>query len=78
MQENEDNDKNIRKQSSDSIRESRENETSQLGGGGGKKCFNKLCTSKKIHKKIRSKVEAAKYRFLCKNCYDNYVNNFFC
>ena len=77
-QENDEVVKNGRKQSSDSIRESRENETSQLQTGGGKKCFNKLCTSKKIFKKIRSRVEAAKYRFLCKSCYDNYVNNYFC
>jgi hypothetical protein len=43
-----------------------------------RKCFNKLCTSKKIYKKIRSRVEENKYRFFCKNCYDNYYNNLYC
>lgn len=44
----------------------------------GKKCFNKLCNSKKIYKKLRSKVEHAKYRFFCRQCYESYYNNDFC
>ena len=43
-----------------------------------RKCFNKLCTSKKIYKKIRSRVEDNKYRFFCRTCYDNYYNNLYC
>lgn len=69
-------DPNAKRESSDSNRE--DNDTSQLQVTGGKKCFNKLCNSKKLYKKIRSKVEIQRYRFLCKNCYDNYVNNSFC
>lgn len=37
-----------------------------------------MCTSKKIYKKIRSRVEDNKYRFFCKNCYENYYNNLYC
>lgn len=71
--------KSVRKNSSDSIGESRQdNDTSQPLAPGTKKCFNKLCPSKKIFRKIRSKVEPQRYRFLCKSCYDNYVSNSFC
>ena len=55
-----------------------DNENGDRGPNSGRSCFNKLCGSKKIYRKVRSKVVIGKYRFLCKNCHENYVNNNFC
>ena len=55
-----------------------EKEKQVLDGKSGRKCFNQKCPEKDIFKKVKSRVEKNKYRFLCEKCYQNYVNLQFC
>ena len=43
-----------------------------------KKCYNQLCNSTQIYRKVKSRVDKNRYRFLCYDCCGSYTKSQFC